>query len=162
MAEGRKYTNGEITIYWSPRECIHSAMCFMNLRSVFDPMKRPWIDPQGASSARIRETIEKCPSGALKFRWNDPSRNEKESSPKCVNESVHDAVPREILPDAAEAVVCFMPDGPMIVRGDFRAVGPNGKPMALDYDRRMTGVAFCRCGLSAGKPYCDGSHANGK
>jgi CDGSH-type Zn-finger protein len=45
------------------------------------------------------------------------------------------------------------PDGPLIVRGDFVVCAPDGEPVP-------TGpiVALCRCGCSALKPLCDGSH----
>lgn len=45
-------------------------------------------------------------------------------------------------------------DGPLIVRGPFQIVGPDGEP--VDSGRRT--VALCRCGRSARKPFCDGSH----
>jgi Iron-binding zinc finger CDGSH type len=52
------------------------------------------------------------------------------------------------------AVVTPCPDGPLLVRGDVEIVGVDGVPVPM---RRRT-VALCRCGLSALKPFCDGSH----
>jgi CDGSH-type Zn-finger protein len=46
-------------------------------------------------------------------------------------------------------------DGPLIIRGDFRIQTWDGMPIPVD---RQT-VALCRCGRSAIKPFCDGSHA---
>ena len=45
-------------------------------------------------------------------------------------------------------------DGPLIVRGDFELHTPDGTP--IDPGRRT--VALCRCGKSAIKPFCDGTH----
>jgi CDGSH-type Zn-finger protein len=45
-------------------------------------------------------------------------------------------------------------DGPLIVRGDFELRAPDGTP--IDTGRRT--VALCRCGKSAIKPFCDGTH----
>jgi CDGSH-type Zn-finger protein len=45
-------------------------------------------------------------------------------------------------------------DGPLIVRGDFELRTPDG---ALIEAGRRT-VALCRCGKSAVKPFCDGTH----
>ncbi len=45
-------------------------------------------------------------------------------------------------------------DGPLIVRGPFRVVDEDGAEIELD---RAT-IALCRCGMSARKPFCDGSH----
>ena len=39
------YTNGEVTILWQPDLCIHCANCARGLPEVFDPGRRPWIDP---------------------------------------------------------------------------------------------------------------------
>ena len=46
------------------------------------------------------------------------------------------------------------PDGPLLVRGDVDIVGPDGTVLP---SRRRT-IALCRCGMSALKPFCDGSH----
>jgi CDGSH-type Zn-finger protein len=45
-------------------------------------------------------------------------------------------------------------DGPLIVRGDFELRTPDGE---LIEPGRGT-VALCRCGKSAIKPFCDGTH----
>jgi CDGSH-type Zn-finger protein len=45
-------------------------------------------------------------------------------------------------------------DGPLIVRGDFEMLTPDGTPIEPG---RAT-VALCRCGKSAIKPFCDGTH----
>jgi CDGSH-type Zn-finger protein len=45
-------------------------------------------------------------------------------------------------------------DGPLIVRGDFVLQTPDG---AVIEPGRPT-IALCRCGRSAIKPFCDGTH----
>jgi hypothetical protein len=55
------------------------------------------------------------------------------------------------------ASITAYPDGPLIVRGEFRLVDVDGQE--IDPGRRT--VALCRCGRSALKPFCDGSHKRG-
>ena len=45
-------------------------------------------------------------------------------------------------------------DGPLIVRGDFELRTPSGEPIDPGRDT----IALCRCGKSAIKPFCDGTH----
>ncbi len=45
-------------------------------------------------------------------------------------------------------------DGPLVVHGTVDIVGRSGALISRD-----TGPTLCRCGQSANKPYCDGSHA---
>jgi len=71
-----KYSNGEVTVVWKPALCRHSAICWKGpggLINVFNPMKKPWIDPSGASTERIIQQVKKCPSGALSYFMNDES-----------------------------------------------------------------------------------------
>lgn len=74
MSEIKKqYTNGEITIVWQPDVCIHSRFCWTQLGTVFNPRVRPWIDMNGANTEEIIAQVNKCPSGALSFYYNqDP------------------------------------------------------------------------------------------
>ncbi len=72
------YANGDVTIVWKPEICIHSGKCAHGLPSVFDPNERPWIRPEGATSMQIVAQIEKCPSGALTYFYNE----ERETPPQ--------------------------------------------------------------------------------
>lgn len=45
-------------------------------------------------------------------------------------------------------------NGPLLVEGNLEICGGTGKTV-----NRVTKTALCRCGHSANKPYCDGSHA---
>jgi CDGSH-type Zn-finger protein len=53
-----------------------------------------------------------------------------------------------------QVVIVACPDGPLLVRGQVQIVSASGRPVP----RRRATVALCRCGASAIKPYCDGSH----
>ena len=47
-------------------------------------------------------------------------------------------------------------NGPYLVEGDINLVDAAGKPWDLAGRAK---IALCRCGHSANKPFCDGSHA---
>lgn len=47
-------------------------------------------------------------------------------------------------------------DGPYRIEGDFRIVDAAGNVWDLS---GRTAVSLCRCGGSANKPFCDGTHA---
>lgn len=65
-----EYNNGEITVSWNQSKCVQAGVCHTELRKVFDPTKRPWINMLGASTQEIINTVEKCPTGALSFVYN--------------------------------------------------------------------------------------------
>jgi CDGSH-type Zn-finger protein len=46
-------------------------------------------------------------------------------------------------------------NGSIRVEGDFEIVDPTGKAFGL---AGRTTIGLCRCGHSANKPFCDGSH----
>jgi uncharacterized Fe-S cluster protein YjdI len=130
----KKYTNGEVTIVWKPDMCIHSAICFKGLGEVFDPKKRPWITPQGASTERIVDQVKKCPSGALSYFMNQEANG-------------------STIKVQAETIVETVPNGPLLVYGNVQVKDTQG---VLTQKNNVT--AFCRCGASQNKPFCDGSH----
>jgi len=49
-------------------------------------------------------------------------------------------------------------NGSLKIEGDFEIVDQEGNVYGLQ-GRETLGL--CRCGLSANKPFCDGSHRNG-
>lgn len=132
----KKYTNGEVTIVWKPGVCIHSTVCWKGaagLMDVFNPMEKPWIKPDGASTERIIEQVNKCPSGALTFYMNENAEENQEIT--------------------AESIVEVSPNGPLLVYGNITV-----KDAAGNETRKNKVTAFCRCGGSGNKPYCDGTH----
>jgi CDGSH-type Zn-finger protein len=62
-------------------------------------------------------------------------------------------VSEEVSDELPASTVTVYPDGPLIVRGDFAVRQVDGQPIATGRT-----VALCRCGRSAVKPFCDGSH----
>lgn len=134
----KTYTNGEVTIVWKPSLCIHSGNCFTGLGEVFHPQDLPWITPQHATTEKIVAQVKKCPSGALGYYMNNegPSTGEK-----------------TITVDQAEIRVEAAPNGPLMVHGLLAVKDSSGKTI-----RKEKVTAFCRCGGSANKPFCDGTH----
>ncbi|KQY43977.1 CDGSH iron-sulfur domain-containing protein [Cellulomonas sp. Root137] len=61
--------------------------------------------------------------------------------------------PADRRPGRTPSIVAC-PDGPILVRGDVTITDDTGQPIP----RRRSTVALCRCGASAIKPYCDGTH----
>lgn len=129
----KTYTNGEITVVWKPNVCIHSKLCWTHLVEVFNPRKRPWVDIAGASSEQIMAQIDQCPSKALSY-----FRNEEPLEPTAIE---------------AESIVEPLPNGPLLVYGNLRVKDANGHET-----QKNKVTAFCRCGSSSNKPYCDGTH----
>jgi uncharacterized Fe-S cluster protein YjdI len=67
----KRYTKDSVTVVWKPHICIHSGICASELLEVFDPLKRPWINMEGATNDRIIQQVKRCPSGALSLEINE-------------------------------------------------------------------------------------------
>jgi uncharacterized Fe-S cluster protein YjdI len=126
----REYATEEIVVEWRPRLCYHSGNCTRGLPLVFDRDRRPWIDPTQASADEIEAAVDRCPSGALRARRLD---GKGRPAPTSV----------EITPE---------PNGPLLVRGPIQVVQSDGT------SETVPRAAFCRCGQSGNKPFCDGTH----
>lgn len=55
----------------------------------------------------------------------------------------------------ASTKITVRDNGPLRVEGDFEILDMQGKAFGL---AGRTAVSLCRCGHSANKPFCDGSH----
>lgn len=130
----KRYTNGEVTVVWKPEQCIHSTMCWKGLGEVFNPKIKPWIKVENADTARVVEQIKKCPSGALSYYMN--AEMEKET-----------------VEVSAETIIEPTPNGPLLVYGNVKVKDASGNET-----KKSNVTAFCRCGASSNKPYCDGTH----
>jgi CDGSH-type Zn-finger protein len=54
----------------------------------------------------------------------------------------------------AETTITVRDHGPYVIRGEFVVTDAEGNQF-----ERKEAVALCRCGHSATKPFCDGSHS---
>lgn len=66
--EKHEYQNGEITVVWQPKLCIHAGVCVRTLPKVYNPKARPWIKVGDATTQELRDQIAQCPSGALSIK----------------------------------------------------------------------------------------------
>ena len=128
----KTYTNGDLTVVWKPKQCIHSAECVKRLPEVYNPNEKPWIKAENASIEALKEQIQACPSGALSYKMSNEDNVEE----------AH-----------LETKVEVLKDGPLLVYGTLHITNNDG-----NNEIKNKTTAFCRCGASANKPYCDGAH----
>lgn len=55
----------------------------------------------------------------------------------------------------ADPSIKVIPNGPYRVTGPVKITDPQGNAIDVEEGRA---VSLCRCGASANKPYCDGTH----
>ena len=128
----RDYAAPDIVVTYDVARCIHAGECTRGLPQVFDTAQRPWIQPGHATPDELAALIQRCPSGALRFRRLDGGAEE--------------------LPDPSTTVTPVA-NGPVHIRGDIALRLPGG-----DEVTSQTRVSLCRCGHSENKPFCDNSH----
>lgn len=203
MAKSRSYAGRDIEISFDMARCIHARNCFLKLPQVFDPERRPWIDPDAAPAEEIAAMIRTCPSGALAFRRLEggldeaaPPQNRaavfengplafagalvvdgeempratlcrcgKTSNPpfcdyshvKAGFQATGEPKPqeKEAPPDDTGGTLEITPheNGPLEARGALELTSGTGARL-----HRGSRSFLCRCGHSANKPFCDGSH----
>jgi len=134
MAISKSYTNNEIKVFWNAELCIHSKNCVNSLNAVFNPKQKPWINMQAASTKEIINTVNNCPSGALKYKWSIEMEEEKQNEESSVKIQVNAG-------------------GPYLVKGKVVLTDKDGSETIKEGT-----IALCRCGASQNKPYCDGNH----
>jgi uncharacterized Fe-S cluster protein YjdI len=153
---GKKYKNDEITVYWKPSACVHASNCYMELIEVFDPGRRPWIDLSCASTFRIIEVVNLCPTEALSWKWNDDEKNKLVSSDQLNHIKFRRPELMAIIDPVQEEFpvsVKIMTDGPIVIKGDITLVY-NGTQKKIQNSM----ISICRCGVSDRQPFCDGQH----
>jgi len=128
----KEYSNSELTIVWKPKSCIHAAECVKALPNVYNPNEKPWIKINNATTEELKSQIEKCPSGALSYYMNEEGNQEAIS---------------------LKTKVEVLENGPLLVYGTLSVKDKDGKK-----EIKNKTTAFCRCGASKNKPYCDGAH----
>lgn len=132
MSKSKEYSNGEVTIVWKPDLCIHSAICVKGLGDVFKPKEKPWIKIEAAGTEALVNQVKACPSGALSYYMNGEETKEAE---------------------VMETKIEVRENGPLLVYGTLHVTHKDGSQ-----ETKNKTTAFCRCGESNNKPYCDGTH----
>ena len=121
----------QVTISYTPVLCGHIAACQVLHKQVFDPAKKPWIQPENGTLEGILSVIKACPSGALRVAVGDEEEHHIDSDETSIRINKH---------------------GPYVVKNveleaEFNGAGASEKEFIL-----------CRCGQSKNKPFCDGTH----
>lgn len=120
----------EVTVIFDGKRCIHSRSCVLSHPEVFVAnAKGDWIFPDAAPAGAVLMIGFNCPSGAIRVLRNDGQAS-SDTPPK-----INTLRLREGGPLALEAQITL-----------------NGAPIPA------TRATLCRCGASANKPWCDGSH----
>lgn len=195
------YEGKAATVTYDLARCIHAGECVRGLPEVFDPDKRPWVQPDNAPADQLAAVIERCPTGALRMKGSqetagpghvkvipdgplyvrgnvivdrgDGSEALRETrialcrcgasmnKPLCDNAhgeagfsdagSILDSKMKDEDVESDSLRVTVAKNGPLLCEGALTLEGTNTS---------VTGarVAFCRCGASLNKPFCDGSH----
>ena len=120
-----------VTISYTPVLCTHAAQCQARAARVFDPKRKPWIQPENGTVEAILDVIAACPSGALRV-------------------SVGDQPPQHMT--TGDIAIAVEKDGPFHVTNVALDAAFNGAGAS------RAKYSLCRCGLSKNKPFCDGSH----
>ncbi|HLN18334.1 MAG TPA: CDGSH iron-sulfur domain-containing protein [Acidimicrobiales bacterium] len=111
--------------------CEHAGFCGNRLTNVWKLMRGDATE-DSITRAQVMSMVEHCPSGALTYRL--------------------EADGADVEPDYRPEVG-VVTDGPLFVSG--RVVVERADGRAFETRNRVT---LCRCGGSANKPLCDGSH----
>ncbi|HET9060084.1 MAG TPA: CDGSH iron-sulfur domain-containing protein [Acidimicrobiales bacterium] len=111
--------------------CEHAGFCSNRATNVWKMVGGPAIEDP-VTRGQMMAMIEHCPSGALTFRMTPDGP--------------------DVEPELAVGVGVVV-DGPYFVTGGIPVQRSDGAP----FETRNR-VTLCRCGQSANKPLCDGSH----
>jgi CDGSH-type Zn-finger protein len=128
----RAFEGKDITVHYNRLLCSHAGECG-KLKAVFDPSRKPWIEPDNGDVDDIIEVVTACPSGALSY--------------SLAGRSLQHAV-------SEASGISIEKNGPYRVTGVPLATARPAAGACPDK------YVLCRCGASKNKPYCDGSHHN--
>jgi len=105
-ADRHAYRGAGVDVTFDAARCIGVRACVEGLPDVFDPDRRPWVDPDAADADAVRDVVERCPTGALTADGDEapPARN----------------------------VAVVVADGPVHLRGDLRVRDDDGEALGRE------------------------------
>ncbi|KJR46293.1 hypothetical protein UF75_3324 [Desulfosporosinus sp. I2] len=109
--------------------------------------QRPWINVIATEPEEIINTIDKCPSGAIRYSIPEGSK---------IKENVSNGVGNINFENTNLSVVKIKvnANGPLLIEGPTIIIDFEGKPL-----KEGSKMALCRCGLSGNRHFCDGAHS---
>jgi CDGSH-type Zn-finger protein len=118
-----------ITVHDDRSICVHAGFCGNQATNI-------WKQVADTEDSTVRlaiiNEVEKCPSGAITYRFDGDESDTEPDYPVQVG---------------------VVNDGPLWITGTIPVTTSEG--VELESRARVT---LCRCGASANKPLCDGSH----
>jgi len=127
-----KYAGEKGDVHWDGRLCIHVGECGRADGELFVNGRKPWGQPDRASTEEVDTVVRRCPTGALS--------------------AVRQGEVSDEVPESRNEIVVSN-NGPLYFTGDLEIDGA-----AADMPSARYRVALCRCGHSQNKPFCDNSH----
>lgn len=143
----KSYVGKDIEVRFDMRRCIHARNCFLKLPRVFDPARKPWVDPDAAPAEEIAAMIRTCPSGALSFARLDGG---VEEAPPGINRMRL----RENGPNAWHGNLRL--GGEAMTRATLCRCGKTGNPPFCDGSHSDAGF------VATGEPPASGKDAPGE
>jgi len=125
----KPYDGGHLQVRDDRSICMHAGFCGSAATNVWKQVKHT---EDTTIRAQVINMIERCPSGALTYRL------------EAEGDDVEPDLPRQ---------VALVDDGPLWVTGGVPVQRADGTDLEV-----RARVTLCRCGASARKPLCDGSH----
>lgn len=122
----------KITVSDDRSICVHAGFCGNQATNVWKMVSD--VDDDTVVRSQVIAMVDRCPSGALTY------------SIEGEDDANEAALPQEIA---------ILDDGPLYVSGAIAVTRSDGE--AIETRNRVT---LCRCGASATKPLCDGSHGD--
>jgi len=120
----------DVIVAFAAKRCIHARFCVLQEPGVFKAnVVGPWLAPDDATTTE----------GLVAVAQNCPSG--------AITYTRKDGGPAEAAPPVN--LIAVRENGPLALRGDLVIGGAAAGYRAV----------LCRCGKSANKPYCDGTHA---
>jgi uncharacterized Fe-S cluster protein YjdI/CDGSH-type Zn-finger protein len=156
----REYVGDGITVHWDSGRCIHSGNCWHGAPTVFRLAARPWVHLDGADANEVARVVDTCPSGALTYTRTDGTPNGRRGRGAGEDPTAARAADSEMPQEptaqrtaATLAIITPQANGPLSVKGPVGLTRPDGSTQVAQR------LLLCRCGHSASKPNCDGSHS---
>ena len=127
-----RYPGNKVDVEWDDRLCIHIGECGRAKGDLFISGRKPWCVPNLVSQEEVVNVVERCPTGALTYHFQDASVTEQPNEQNTVTVTYN---------------------GPYFFRGNLHIEGASEHNPGLAFR-----AALCRCGRSKNKPFCDNSH----